>query len=288
MKRGKAFFTLDVEDWDHANYSQLAPLRAEISKGFYRKAYAMEKTMDRWMSLLEDHRVKATCFVLGEFARRYPSVVIKLKRAGHEIASHGYTHDLLSEMSRESFKEYLKQALGILGEITGDQPVGFRAPSWSADERRIPWFAEELEAQGILYDSSDLPVSIPPFNNGHLPTRPYRSGGVTRLPGSVVTLGKLRLPAGTGTFFRLFPRQWADYGLRQAMAQGRPPMIVLHPRELDPDHPKLPIRGLEGWTHYAFLKSTEPKLKWLFPRFEWGTLEDSLDSLKQMAGERHE
>jgi len=256
--------TLDVEDWDHANYSQLRNKSELIHLSVRESKYAMDSNIDLWLQLLEEVGAQSTCFVLGDFARRFPDSIRRLARAGHEIASHGLQHDLIYEMSRLQFRESLKQSLGILGDLVGNSPKGFRAPSWSVDER-TPWFCEELEAQRILYDSSVLP-----FRN--LPVRPFWEGKVLRVPVSVFEVGPLRIPFSSGVFFRLMPFKVIQYGFRRAALNRRTPMIVLHPRELDPLHPRLPLSGWRKSIHYANLQSTLPKLKSLLKEGQWTSL----------------
>src|SRR5437762_155543 len=90
-----ATLTLDVEDWEHANFEQLRGREAEIATAVRARGYAMDANVDRWIAILAEAGASSTCFVLGEFAQRYPAAVRRLAAAGHEIASHGATHDLV-------------------------------------------------------------------------------------------------------------------------------------------------------------------------------------------------
>lgn len=261
--------TLDVEDWHHANFSQLDGHGSAIADTVKQRAYRMDAATDRWIELLGQN--PSTCFVLGEFAEKYPEAVKKLHAAGHEIGSHSYSHDLIYRMTREQFREALARSLGVLGGLTGEAPRGFRAPSWSVDGR-TPWHCEELENAGIQYDSSEFPVRTPLFGVKGAPLKPYRVGKIWRVPVTVLTFMGVRLPFASGAFFRLWPGEVIRRGLRRAARRGEPAMVVLHPRELLPDHPRLPLRGWENWVHYQGLQSTEPKLRTLLPEFEWKTV----------------
>jgi polysaccharide deacetylase family protein (PEP-CTERM system associated) len=260
--------TLDVEDWEHANFGQLEGKEASIAAEVRSRAYRMSANTDRWLELLGRFGARSTCFVLGEFARRFPDAVKKLHSAGHEIASHGDTHDLVYRMTRESFREYLKRGLGAVAELTGKLPLGFRAPSWSVDER-TPWLCEELAREGLRYDSSIFPIRTPLFGQRNSPLRPYREGTLLRVPVTVLTAGPARIPFASGAFFRLSPLAVIRFGLWRAARQGLPVMVVLHPRELDPGHPRLALRGWEARVHYARLASTEPKLEAILPSYRW-------------------
>lgn len=267
-----AMLTLDVEDWEHANFHQLKGQESSIASSVAERRYAMDANTDRWIEILGRHGATSTCFVLGDFAARYPEAVRRLADSGHEIASHCATHELIYEMSREKFRESLKRGLGALADLTGKRPVGFRAPSWSVDERRTPWFCEELEAQGLKYDSSEFPIQTPLYGQAGSPLRPYRVGGLLRIPVTVLTLGPMRFPFASGAFFRLAPLPLIQFGLARAARKKLPVMVVLHPRELDPDHPRLPLKGWEAAVHYARLQTTQPKLEAILPRFQWRSI----------------
>ena len=253
----QGILTLDVEDWEHAN---LAARRTGGSgaTSVRERRYAMDANTDRWIELLGERGLRSTCFVLGEFARRYPAAVRRLAAAGHEIASHGDTHELVYRMSRERFREFLKRGLGELGAVSGRAPIGFRAPSWSTDRERTPWFCEELQAQGFRYDSSEFPARAPLYGQPGVSLKPYWEGRLLRVPVTVLTAGPLRVPFASGAFFRLAPLPLIRFGLKRALKQGRPAMLVLHPRELDAGHPRLPLKGWEFKVHYARLESTCP------------------------------
>lgn len=266
----KAILTLDVEDWDHANYPQLKGREKEILHLRRMRAYPMEENIDRWIQICEKAGVTSTCFVLGEFAQRYPTVIRLLKEAGHEIASHGYSHQLVHEMDQPRFKEYLKFSMGIVGELLGEAPLGFRAPSWSAPAvDQCPWYVDELLEAGFRYDSSVFPARIPMIGHPGASLEVTNVRGLLRLPVSMVTWGGLRVPFSSGTFFRLMPEWGISWGLKQALRKNYPAMVVLHPRELDPDSPRLPLSGWENYTHHAGLSTVVPKLDKILPRFDW-------------------
>lgn len=275
----QAILTFDVEDWEHANFAQLDAQEQQVRIASRDRRYAMDANTDRWIELLGQVSAGSTCFVLGEFARRYPEAVRRLARAGHEIASHGDTHQLIYRMTRVKFREYLKRGLGELGELLGSAPIGFRAPSWSVSREKTPWFCEELAGQGVLYDSSEFPVRTPLYGDSSAPLRPYREAGLLRVPVTVLTIGAFRAPFSSGAFFRLAPLSLIRFGLRRAIQRGLPAMIVLHPRELDPEHPRLPLRGWEASVHYARLGSTVPKLQALLRDFNWRAIRDVFGSV---------
>lgn len=269
--------TLDVEDWEHANFAQVEGREIEFAQTQKDRNYAMDANTDRWIEILAASQAQSTCFVLGEFALRYPAAVKRLAQAGHEIASHGPTHDLIYKMSQTRFREFLKAGMGILGDLLGSAPIGFRAPSWSVDER-TPWFCEELKAQGLKYDSSEFPIRTPLFGQKGASLVPHVQSGIFRVPVTVLTVGPARFPFASGAFFRLAPLPLIRFGLKQAYRQDRPVMIVLHPRELDPAHPRLPLQGWEASVHYARLDSTVPKLQAVLNDYQWLSIQNRFRS----------
>lgn len=268
----RATLTLDVEDWEDANYPQLRGYEASIAASVRERRYAMDANTDRWIEILGRAGATSTCFVLGSFAERYPDAVRRLARAGHEIATHGSTHALVYEMPRAGFREFLRRGIEALGAVTGEPPLGFRAPSWSVD-RNTPWLAEELLAAGLRYDASVFPVRTRLFGNAALPLGARREGGLLRIPLTVATIAGRRVPLAGGVF-RVMPRAFLHWSLRQAARRGRPLMIVLHPRELDPDHPRLPLQGWTYRAHYAGLRRTVPKLESLLARWTWRSIRE--------------
>ncbi|MDR3608528.1 MAG: polysaccharide deacetylase family protein [Oligoflexia bacterium] len=275
--------TLDVEDWHHANFHQLEGREGEFRGLADEKRYPIERNIDLWIETLASYGAKSTCFVLGEFAKNHPAAVLALQRQGHEIACHGMTHDLIYRMTQPQFREYLKAAIGALGELTGRPPIGFRAPSWSVGAR-TPWFCDELERAGIRYDSSEFPIKTPLYGVADGSLKPYRSGKLIRIPVTVLPFAGARIPFSSGCFFRLAPKVLIRVGLKRALAAGLPPMVVLHPRELDPDHPRLPIRGWESWVHYARLDTTLPKLHMVLKMMNWDSISNRLGQIEHSLG----
>ncbi len=264
--------TIDVEDWHHANFAQLDPHQDEVMSQRRATTYDMALAIDRWIDLTGDAGVSSTCFVLGEFAESYPAAVRRLADAGHEIASHSYSHDLIYQMTRADFEEQVRRSVGALGDITGAQPLGFRAPSWSVDAR-TPWFTEVLENHGFRYDSSEFPIKTNLYGTSGAALEPHFLGSILRVPVTAIyRVGRVRVPFLSGAFLRLMPRRAILLGLSRMLARGERPMVIVHPRELVPDHPRLPLKGWEGFVHYARLKSTAPKLIGILARHRWGSI----------------
>lgn len=277
--------TLDTEDWYHANFSQLSQRQNETQQLIQNSSYNILRNIDLWIQLLDQYQAKSTCFVLGEFAQKYPDAIQRLSQQGHEIASHGHTHDLVYEMSQLQFRDFLKKSLTTLESITGTKVKGFRAPSWSVNLQQQPWFFDELLLQGIEYDSSTFPLKTGLFGDSNIPTQLQQASdhqSITRIFAPVLSLFGKRIPYSSGAFFRLFPKVFLNTALRHTLNTQQTPMMILHPRELDPHHPRLPLHGFENFIHYYNLSSTQKKLEHLLQlkNWEWVTIQTYLKSAK--------
>src|SRR5215212_6012254 len=144
--------SIDVEEWFHVEN-----LRCVVSReSWTRRELRLERTLDRMLELMAESDVKATCFVLGWVAERNPGLVRRLTAAGHEVASHGYQHDLVHGLTQAEFLMDVRRSKEVLEEITGERVRGYRAPSFSLTDWAIPI----LEEAGFEYDSSFFPTTV--------------------------------------------------------------------------------------------------------------------------------
>ena len=144
--------------------------------------------------------------------------------------------------------------------------------------RRTSCFCESLAAQGVRYDSSIFPLKTPLYGESDSPLYPYWEGQIFRVPVTMLALGPLRVPFASGAFFRLAPLGLIRFGLWWSSRRGQPRMLVLHPRELDPAHPRLPLKGWERAVHYAKLETTLPKLECLLKKGNWVSISEAYRS----------
>jgi hypothetical protein len=169
-----------------------------------------------------------------------------------------------------------KQILcGVDLTIASGQIHALMGPNGSVGPQ-TPWFIEELARAGLRYDSSIFPMHMGLYGVPGASLEPFREGGLLRIPVTMLTIAGKRLPFSSGAFFRLAPRWLLHWGLHRALRAGRPAMVVLHPRELDPAHPRLPLHGLERYVHYARLSTTLPKLRSLLDPaagFRWTSIQ---------------
>lgn len=255
------FLTFDIEDWYHANYSEVRPPAAgNLHSNF-------PKNVQRLMEICARLHIRSTCFVLGEMGEKFPEVIRALHAAGHEIASHGYAHKLVYSMTPTEFKEDLGRSCGILEDITGRKILGFRAPSWSVKRENLGWYYETLESLGLRYSSSVYPAhtflyGIEDFpEQAGYPEIAGRRTTILEIPVPVTRVLHRKVGYSGGFYLRFFPAFFIKQRLDRALATGAKPFIYLHPREIDVDQPKLKLSLLNHTIHYWGIRSCERKLE---------------------------
>jgi polysaccharide deacetylase family protein (PEP-CTERM system associated) len=258
--------TVDVEDWYHVCGLDAQPV---VPRHSWRVGGALEKIL----ALLERHRCRATFFMLGSVAESNPELAPMIVAKGHEIASHGYSHTLLSQMDRHQFLDELLRTERIVMEQTGQRPVGYRAPQWSVSHR-TPWVDDILAAQGYAYDSSRNPLPFVGEASGR--RHPYRiatpHGPLWEIPPMVTPTPLINLPSGGGWGFRLFPLAMISATIERYGRHRAPAVLYLHPREVEPDGPRLPLSPLKQFAAYGTRTDASPRLSALLERFRFTTL----------------
>ena len=262
--------TFDIEEWFQANYQALAgrPRPGGDDR--------LESNVGRILDICRRYGATASFFVLGETAERHPSLVEEIKRQGHEVASHGFSHALVREQTPAEFAADLKAAAGLLERLAGKRVIGFRAPSWSANQR-MRWFFDLLGKNGFVYDSSLFPVKTFLYGDSRAVRFPHKIGDVFEFPASTFRLSGIRIPFLNGFFFRFFPLNFSKTAIRSLNRRGQPAMVCLHPREIDPDAPRLALPPRERFIHYFGVRATEGKLERLLAAFRFISIREYLN-----------
>jgi polysaccharide deacetylase family protein (PEP-CTERM system associated) len=233
----------------------------------------------RLLALLERHDARATFFVLGWIADRLPDLVRDVERAGHEIASHGYDHRLLTGLTADEFDRDLGRALASLQNcgLTRDV-VGYRAPSFTMVRDTMPWALPVLERHRISYDSSIVPVGFhPDYGVPDGPLRPFKiTDRLHEFPLSCIEVFGRRLPCCGGAYFRLLPYAYTRYGIRRCHAENRQVVFYLHPWEIDPGQPRMALPWSKRIRHYYGLAGAAPKFERLLRDFRFTTIREVL------------
>ena len=231
----------------------------------------------RILCLLAEHDVRATFFVLGWVADRYPNLVREIAASGHEIATHGYWHELVYRQTPDQFSADLRQSIEALGRaMRGLEISGYRAPAFSITRQSL-WALALLRDQGIIYDSSIFPlVAHDRYGiNGASRFANRTNCGLWEFPVSTVRLGKQNLPVAGGGYFRLFPLWITRRAIRHLNGQTHPAVVYLHPWEFDPTQPRIseaPI--LSRFRHYVNLNKTEGRLRALLGEFKFASIRE--------------
>lgn len=259
--------TIDVEDYFHTEAASGAVSRDQWAEQPSR----VESSTLALFELFDRYSVKTTLFFLGWVAERFPSLVREAVAAGHEIACHSYWHRAVFRLTPEEFREDTKRAKAVI-EDAGSSPVlGYRAPSFSM----VPgteWAHEILAELGFLYDSSVNPIRHDFYSNANAPRRPYQlaGGALWELPIATVRMGGQNLPMGGGAYLRIFPLWYTRWGLERINAvESSPAMFYLHPWEIDPGQPRLPLSTRSRLRQYTNLRLTHKKLEALLGAFRF-------------------
>jgi polysaccharide deacetylase family protein (PEP-CTERM system associated) len=267
-------FTIDVEDYFHANaLSRLAP--PDSWPSFEQRA---ETNSHRMLDLLAEHGVKATCFVLGWVAERYPALVRRIAAGGHELASHGYWHRLIFTQEPAAFREDVRRSKALLEDLGGVPVRGYRAPSFSVVERTL-WALDVLAEEGFTFDASIFPIRHDTYGIPSAPRHPHRiernGHGVFEIPSSTTRMGGTNVPVAGGGYFRLLPYAWTRWGIgRVNRAEGKPVVFYIHPWDMDPGQPRLTPSALSRLRHYTNLDRCKARLRRLLRDFRWGRVCD--------------
>jgi polysaccharide deacetylase family protein (PEP-CTERM system associated) len=263
--------SFDIEDW-----FQVENLKGAISAGEWdRCELRVASNTERILSLLRESGTRATFFVLGWIAERCDALIREIDREGHEIASHGYGHQLVYEMEKDAFREDIRKSKGLLESITGKKVYGYRAPSFSITPRSV-WALDVLKEEGMTYDSSIFPLSFHDrYGFPGCDGRPfYWPNGLYEIPLAVYRIGGFPLPLGGGGYFRLLPYFYFRFFLKRINRSKRPFIFYLHPWEFDPGQPKVKVSPVYAFRHYVNLRRTHGQLKRLLRDFDF----DRVDS----------
>ena len=269
------YFTVDVEE-----HFQVSAFEDRISRSSWdTHPSRVAANVDRLLHLLAPQRVRGTFFILGIVAERTPSVVKAIAAAGHEVASHGWDHRRVTELSREEFRSSVRRTKELLEQMTAAPVLGYRAPSYSIVAGR-EWALDVLAEEGYRYDSSLFPVRRPGYGyagarrDPHWLERP--AGRLAELPPATWRVLGANLPAAGGAYFRIFPYSLVRSALRQCEGRGVPGVFYLHPWEVDPDQPRLPVSLSARLRHYTGLRRTVPRLQRLLAEFQFTAIADGL------------
>jgi polysaccharide deacetylase family protein (PEP-CTERM system associated) len=238
----------------------------------------------RLLDIFDEFRVRSTFFILGWVAERHPNLVRDIAWRGHEVASHGYAHRLIYDQTPAAFRHDVRRAKRVIEDACGRGLRGYRAPSYSVTPRSL-WALDVLLEEGHEYDASIFPIRHDRYGIPVSERRPYlierQTGTLVEVPGSTTRVGLLNLPVAGGGYFRQLPYAWTRWGIaRINRLEGRPAVFYLHPWEIDPNQPRLPVGRVGRFRHYRNLERTEARLRQLLTDFKFGAVEAVVDDLR--------
>jgi len=269
--------TVDVEDYFHVS---------AFSENIDRQAWGshplrVDNNTRRMLDMFDEFDVRATFFVLGWVAERQAQLIREISERGHEVACHGYSHQLVYNQTPDVFREETLLSKKILEDIVQTSVRGYRAASYSITSRSI-WALDILAEAGFQYDSSIFPIRHDRYGIPHAPLYPHRmttrnGHSLVEFPLSTARFLHFRLPMAGGGYFRLYPYWLSRAGLKQINKQNKPFIFYLHPWEIDPGQPRVSASWLSRFRHYNNLEKCEPRLRNLLSEFTFDTAASVLE-----------
>jgi polysaccharide deacetylase family protein (PEP-CTERM system associated) len=266
--------SVDVEDW-----FQVGAFEGVIDRAAWDALPdRVVRNVDEILALFAACEVKATFFTLGWVAQRHGPLMRRIVEAGHELASHGWDHARVFTLGKETFAADVERARKVLEDASGVAITGYRAPSFSIDQR-TPWAYDVLAEQGYAYSSSVAPIVHDHYGWREAPRfafRPLDGSDLVEIPVTTAEFAGRRLAAGGGGFFRVLPYAFSRWAISQVNGTDRRPAVFyFHPWEIDPAQPRVPGAPLRSrLRHYTNLSAMAGKLEQLIREFSWGRMDE--------------
>lgn len=263
--------TIDVED-----YFQVSAMAPYIDRAQWdQRECRVEHNIDRILQLLDAKQTRATFFTLGWVAERYPEMVRRIVREGHELASHGYGHQRVTDLTEAEFFDDITRAKGLLEDLGGQVVLGYRAPSFSIGASNL-WALDTLKRAGYRYSSSIYPVQHDHYGMPDAPRFAHEiRDGLLEVPPTTLRMFNRNLPSSGGGYFRLMPYALSRWMLQQVNRRdAQSAIFYFHPWEIDPGQPR--VAGIDLKTrfrHYVNIGRTEQRLSRLLDDFRWGRMD---------------
>ncbi|MCF8463602.1 MAG: polysaccharide deacetylase family protein [Flavobacteriales bacterium] len=265
-------FSVDLEDWYQGIELPFSSWNQHTDR--------IRKGVDPLLELLDKHNTKGTFFTLGWIGEKYPELIKQITDAGHEMASHGYSHEKVYDLTPEAFREEISKTKKILEDISGTEVTAFRAPFFSVTNKSL-WALDILKDEGYSIDCSISPVKTWRYGISTTPDEIFtiKENGLTEFPVSTFKLLTKNLGIG-GAYFRLFPYMLTSNGLKQRTKEGKVNMFYIHPWEYDQHHPVVEMERKAKITHYTRLSKTIPFTDKLLGQFKFDTVSNVVKKYK--------
>ncbi|MDD5012027.1 MAG: polysaccharide deacetylase family protein [Candidatus Nanoarchaeia archaeon] len=264
MGRVRNFISFDLEFWYDSEFIKDKKKASEEND-------LIVESVNRIKRILNAHNTKATFFVTGKIMEKYPNIIKDLSQNGHEIASHGYSHTMLNELGRDDFEKEMELSREMIKKITGENPRGFRAPSWSISKDEF-WAYKILDNLGFKYSSSLFPVNMGLYGSSKFPVLPFKpleNSNLIEIPISPFEVANTRIPFSGGVYFRILPKKLISFFMKKMNERGKSVFLYLHPWEFCPEIPKVKTSLVGKITTYYGVKNNEKKLDYILSNFDF-------------------
>jgi polysaccharide deacetylase family protein (PEP-CTERM system associated) len=269
--------SVDLEDWYHICDFDNSIMLRDWEKYHIR----LESNVCRILSIFDQFNIHATFFVVGMIAKNSPELIKRIATAGHEVATHGFSHRRIFNMTKQEFENDLLESKKYIEMAAGKEVLGYRAPEWSLKRNNI-WALDILKKHGFRYDASAVPLSH--LGGNYFGLYPYeiktKFGSIVEFPLSTFRCFWERIPFSGGLPMRITPYFYVLDYTRKMNRLGHPVMFYLHPWEFDSEHVKVALPANRKFMHYCNLESTAKKIMLLLERMEFSTIEDVLELRK--------
>lgn len=288
MNATEHVLTVDLEDWFHLLDEDQTATPAQWEKFPNR----LERNTSVLLDLFSRHNTRATFFILGWVAEKFPKLVKSIFDAGHHIGSHSFAHPLVYKLSKKEFEKDLLRSLNRIEDITGKKITSYRAPGFSITKDCI-WAFEVLAKHGITHDSSVFPASRSHGGLPGFPDKPFsligKSWTISEFPISTADIFFKKLAFSGGGYFRLFPLWFIRRQLDRHNAEGVPVITYFHPRDFDPGQPLLKLSAVRTFKSYVGIKGALRKLEYILSRYSFTSIDripkEKLERQFQLKGE---
>jgi polysaccharide deacetylase family protein (PEP-CTERM system associated) len=277
------FFTVDVEE-----YFQVKALESAVSREeWLSRPSRLAASIDALIESLDRHNARGTFFVLGWIAEHRPEVVRAIAGAGHEIASHGYWHERVMTLDRDTFREDISSSKKALEDLIGEEVIGYRAPSFSIIPG-VEWAFDVLVEEGYRYDSSLFPIRRRGYGYPGAPRIPHviqrPAGRLAEFPLATTSIFRYPVPAAGGGYLRQFPLAVIRRAFREASERCEPATFYIHPWEIDPGQPRLSVSVVNRLRHYRGLGNALERIDLILQEFSFVSIASYLPALGSLSG----
>lgn len=265
--------TIDIEDWFHILDVDSTP----SIEDWHKLESRVTKNTQVILDLLHKHHTKGTFFILGWVAEHFPDLVREIAKQGHEIATHGYSHELIYNLSPNEFRRDVARSLDVLERITSRPILGYRAPGFSIANSSL-WALDILVELGLQYDASIFPLNrnhggLPGFSGQAVWLTTAGGNKILEIPVTPTTIFNKKVYLFGGGYFRLAPYWAIAAGIEQLNNQEKPALVYLHPREFDAQHPQLKMNPYRAFTSYVNLHKTHSKFERMIQDFKFNSIQ---------------